>query len=200
MNLKLVVYLLFSITLTANGQSGHRSSPRPSGTNNATTRKDDACSLLTNAEVEAVQGERVQGTKPGSQLERGIMWSQCIYQMITPSKSVSLSLFTPGPQDTSRQTTRNYWRQQFRSQREADEKHDKDSKNKPTAGREEEGRGPTPVKGLGEEAYWISNRISSVLYVLQGDRFVRISIGGVRDESARLEKSKTLAREALKRL
>jgi len=38
------------------------------------------------------------------------------------------------------------------------------------------------------------------LYVLQGDKFLRISIGGIRQEPERIEKSKALARAALKRL
>jgi hypothetical protein len=38
------------------------------------------------------------------------------------------------------------------------------------------------------------------LYVLQGDKFVRISVGGVGEESLRVKKSKVLARAAVKRL
>jgi hypothetical protein len=38
------------------------------------------------------------------------------------------------------------------------------------------------------------------LYVLKGNTFVRISVGGVREEPARIEKSVALARLALKRL
>jgi len=66
--------------------------------------------------------------------------------------------------------------------------------------REEELRKPRPIDGLGEEAYWVGNPISGALYVLKGNSFLRISVGGVREESARIEKSKALARAALKRL
>ena len=38
------------------------------------------------------------------------------------------------------------------------------------------------------------------LYVLKGDTFLRISVGGVREEPARIQKSVALARLALKRL
>ena len=41
---------------------------------------------------------------------------------------------------------------------------------------------------------------TSALYVLKGTRFVRISVGGVRDETARLQRSKALARAAAKRM
>jgi hypothetical protein len=43
-------------------------------------------------------------------------------------------------------------------------------------------------------------RRSWALYVLQADNFVRISVGGVREESVRIEKSKALARAVVKRL
>jgi hypothetical protein len=36
--------------------------------------------------------------------------------------------------------------------------------------------------------------------VLQGDKFIRVSVGGVGEESARVEKSKILALAAVKRL
>lgn len=46
----------------------------------------------------------------------------------------------------------------------------------------------------------MGNPITGILYVLQGDVFLRLSVGGIRKESARLEKSKALARAAIRRL
>jgi len=66
--------------------------------------------------------------------------------------------------------------------------------------REKEGSEARPISGLGEEAYWVGNPVAGALYVLQGGVFLRISVGGVREESARIEKSKVLARAAVKRL
>jgi hypothetical protein len=54
------------------------------------------------------------------------------------------------------------------------------------------------IEGLGEDAYWELR--SGALYVLQGDKFIRVSVGGVGEESARIEKSKILALAAVKRL
>jgi len=42
--------------------------------------------------------------------------------------------------------------------------------------------------------------MTGALYVLKGDTFLRISVGGVREESARIGKSVALARLVLKRL
>jgi len=54
--------------------------------------------------------------------------------------------------------------------------------------------------GVGEEAFWVGNRIMGALYVLKGNAFLRISVGGEKDESVRITKTKTLAQKALKRL
>ena len=56
------------------------------------------------------------------------------------------------------------------------------------------------IDGLGEEAYWTGSPITGALYVLKGDAFLRISVGGEKDESVRIKKAKTLAEKVLKRL
>ncbi len=71
---------------------------------------------------------------------------------------------------------------------------------KPEYEGEEEARKPRRIEGLGEEANWVGTPITGALYVLQGDNFVRISIGVVGEESVRIEKSKILARAVVKRL
>jgi hypothetical protein len=53
---------------------------------------------------------------------------------------------------------------------------------------------------VGEEAYWTGNPITGALYVLKGNSFLRISVGGSADEEARFQKAKTLAQKALLRL
>ena len=65
---------------------------------------------------------------------------------------------------------------------------------------DEESTRPRTIQGLGEQAYWVGSPLVGALYVLKGNTFLRISVGGVREESARIEKSVALARLALKRL
>jgi hypothetical protein len=60
--------------------------------------------------------------------------------------------------------------------------------------------GPRPVPGVGEEAYWVGDRVICALYVLEGDVFVRVSVGGVREEARRLERTKALALRLVERL
>ncbi len=99
-------------------------------------------------------------------------------------------------------TPRKFWQRQFRG---LDTQKDKsrgasNEIEKPESKSEEEAGEARRIKGLGEDAYWVGSPIAGAIYVLQGDKFVRISVGGVGEESIRIEKSKVLARAALKRL
>ncbi len=194
--------LLFcAVSLPAGGvPGGPTQESAKAGKGNSSARRIDACTLLTKTEIEAVQGEPVKETKPSGQPSGGMLMSQCLFRTATFAKSVSLALATPHPAKRSALTPRKFWRKQFHPPEEEEEE-------KPAAGRapkkaepegEKELRKPRSVGGLGEEAYWVGNPVAGALYVLQGDAFLRISVGGVREESARIEKSKTLARAALK--
>ncbi len=64
----------------------------------------------------------------------------------------------------------------------------------------EESVPPKKIDGIGEEAFWASNRFGGMLYVLKGDAFIFISLGGPDDEETKIDKSKALAQKALQRL
>lgn len=162
--------------------------------------KIDVCALLTSAEIEAVQGEPVKETKPGVQPSGGILMSQCLFLTATPAKSVTLTLARTDPARPSALRPRQFWRQQFHPPGLVEKEMRADDN---AAGKSEREKGeskPRLIRGLGEETYWVGNPVAGALYVLQGDSFLRISVGGVREESARIEKSKALARDVVKRL
>ena len=157
----------------------------------------DPCKLLTSGDIQAVQGEAVQESKPGTQPSAGLVMSQCLFRTANPSKSVSVALASAG--STS---PRAFWQKQFGSGHS--ESEDKE-KEKAAAGRkdakeDDEGTRPRAIQGVGEQAYWVGSPMVGALYVLKGDTFLRISVGGVREEAARIQKSVALARLALKRL
>jgi hypothetical protein len=159
----------------------------------------DPCSLLTSADIAAVQGEPVEQTKPSDQPGTGLLMLQCLFRTTTPTKSVSLAVAAP-----SAMSPRAFWRKQFHpGQNATKEKDSARAEKKSVAERkeqEEESTRPRAIAGLGEEAYWVGGPIAGALYVLKGNTFLRISVGGIREESARIEKSKALARVALKRM
>ncbi|HMC29607.1 MAG TPA: hypothetical protein VKL99_02150 [Candidatus Angelobacter sp.] len=160
--------------------------------------KIDVCKLLTSDDIKSVQGDSVEETKPSTQPSGGLRMSQCLYRTTTPARSVSIALAAPATQKP-----RDFWRKQFHrdGEKEKEDKTAADKKDK-KAGREpeEEGSRPRNIKGVGDEAYWVGGPISGALYVLRANTFIRISVGGVREEAARMEKSVALARAALKRL
>ena len=182
---------------------GHAQGPRHPASQAGDSAKQsrlDPCSLLTSAEVAAVQGEPVQQTKPSDQPGTGLLMLQCLFRTTTPTKSVSLAVAAP-----SAMLPRAFWRKQFHpGQNAAKEKDSGEAEKKSVAGHkereEEESTRPRVIAGLGEEAYWVGGPIAGALYVLKGNTFLRISVGGIREEPVRIEKSKALARIAIKRM
>ena len=202
--ISLLLWALLYSAVPLSGGKAPGGSPQKSARAAKDTRsakKIDVCALLTSAEMEAVQGEPVKETKPSVQQSGSFLMSQCFFRTATFTKSVSLALAVPDPAKPSAFTPREFWEKQFHPPEPVEDE-------KPVAGkapkkaeveREEELRKPRPIDGLGEEAYWVGNPISGALYVLKGNSFLRISVGGVREESARIEKSKALARAVVKR-
>jgi hypothetical protein len=151
----------------------------------------DACSLLTAAEIQAVLGETMTDPKPNTQAAGGLLLFQCVFGAASKQ---SISVAVAGPAASSktgaRVTPREFWRRQFHpSVRDPREEREAEEDNRPRA-----------IAGIGDEAYWAGNRVAGALYVLYRDTFVRISIGGIPDERERIEKSKRLARAAIRRL
>jgi hypothetical protein len=163
--------------------------------------KRDACTLLTSAEIEAVQGEPVKETKTSVQPNGEMLVSECLFHTTNFPKSVSVALAVPSSAKPSALAPRKFWQKQFHAPDvEEDKMRAAGKKAQKPEPEDERARKPRRIEGLGEEAYWVGTPITGALYVLQGDTFVRISIGGVGEESVRIEKSKVLARAVVKHL
>lgn len=184
--------------------------PAPSGAAPApASGNSDACALLTSDEIKAVQGEAVKESKPSQRGEASFAVAQCFYTTPTFTKSVSLEMTQRAA--NAKTSPRDFWEEQFGRyeqaggrERERERARERErEKDKGRGGREEEeeeGAPPTPVSGIGDEAFWVNSRVSGTLYVLKGDRFIRISLGGADDDATRQKKAKTLAQKALARL
>jgi hypothetical protein len=166
------------------------SSPSPSvGAVSTPEVVDDfACTLLTKEETQAVQGEAFKSTKPSHQAGAGLVISQCYFELPTTVNSIVLTVTrkAEGGKDPSES-----WREIFHAE-ESERKREK-----------EEGEGekkPLKVDGLGDEAFWTGTRVGGALYVLKGNSYLRISVGGAGDQEQKIAKSKALAENVLKRL
>lgn len=147
----------------------------------------DPCSLLTKSEIQAVQGhapvEKVLSEQPAGSFR----FRQCLYRTPEYTSSVSVAVGIPLATDSKRSGPRQYWQQQFHGQVSA------------APGRKKK-EPPKPIAGLGDEAFWVGDPMTGALYVLKGEVFLRLSVGGPPDETQKIKRAKALASHALKRL
>ncbi|MDX1644781.1 MAG: hypothetical protein R3244_10535 [Thermoanaerobaculia bacterium] len=144
----------------------------------------DPCTLLEAADILTVQqvpvAERVGSRRSGTRFDV----RACFYRTVPHSGSVSLVVALPTAK-TGDDGVGRYWTERFH----------------PAAGFPEGKRQPPdPIDGLGEEAFWVGDPVAGSLYVLAGEVFLRISVGGAPDAAARRERSVALARRALPRI
>ena len=183
----LVSLLVFAVTSCSKPKTTENadkhSSPKPSA---APEVKFDACTLLTKEEIQAVQGEAFTETKPSHKSSAGLSVAQCYFQLPMASNSIVITVTrkAEGGRDPSES-----WKELFHSEKPREKEEG-----------EEEKKGPLVVEGLGDEAFWTGTRVGGALYVLKGNSYLRISVGGAGDQAQKIEKSKTLAESALKRL
>jgi len=183
----------------------------PAATTAASTGKGkiDACALLTSPEIKSVQGEPLKETKASGSAEKGFLVSQCFFTLPTFNNSISLVVTQKGEGAAGRDP-KEFWEETFeKSEGEGEKERDKKSakereKEKERGkGREEEEEEAAPaqkITGVGDEAFWTGSRVGGALYVLKGSTYLRISVGGAGDQQSKINKSKALARWALKRL
>jgi hypothetical protein len=164
----------------------------------------DACSLLTAADVERVQGGALrEAIASGDAAEsagatEAVASTQCFFRVEPFSGSVSLALTRAGRGRADRRELRERWERLLHPE----ERRGQSPARERDGGREEqEPRAAlTPVAGLGEEA-WLAGGAGNVsLYVLAPDAFLRLSVGGPGDAADRSRRAQALARAALARL
>ncbi len=161
----------------------------------AATVKSDACKLVSKEEIESVQATLVNDTKSSERSDDLFRVAQCFYATAESNKSVNLALVQRNPDQQNRRSPKDFWKEKFGP-------YEKQGDGKPESKEVEREQGPAPKKigGLGDDAYWVSNRFGGVLYVLKGDAFISVGLGGADDSETKLEKSKALAQKALQRL
>jgi hypothetical protein len=145
----------------------------------------DACALIAPAEIAVVMGHPVKETKtskPTSSETSSFERWQCFYTVEPFDRSVSLEVTRNNP-NVRHNALAQFWKKTFQ------EAKDTRKSVKPKA-----------VPAIGDEAFWVGDNKAGALYVLKNDSYLRISIGGPDDESVKIEKLKTLAQNALKRL
>src|SRR6185503_306231 len=160
----------------------------------------DACKLLTGEEIKTIQRDTLKDVTPTARSGGTFIISQCFYATSQFVNSVSLTV-TQQSSNPGAKNIREFWKQRFRNAASHDREREKERDNSAKASEEEE-EGPPPerVKGVGEEAYSVGNAKSGALYVLKGNKILRISVGGSNSQPERIERMKSLAQYAIRRL
>lgn len=185
-------------------------SPRP--TPAPVKSKVDVCNLLTSDDLKALQGEAYKEAQRSDRLDGDFVVAQCYYAMPTTVNSVVVNV-TTAKDEAGAPNPKAFWEQTFggdeekageaKGEREREREREKakpKQSERGEEGEEKESSPPQPVKGLGDEAFWVGSPVGGALYVLKRDLFFRVSIGGAGDQKSKLNKSKTLADKILKQL
>jgi hypothetical protein len=184
----------------APGPATQPSQPATIANAEANKGKIDACALLTSKEIQSVQSEPLKETKPSGKSEGGFAVSQCYFTLPTFTNSISLTVMQRGD-GTGARDPKQFWKETFHREKDSEKAaHDKDKNNKGSEEEEEKSAPPEKIAGLGDEAFWSGNRVGGALYVLKGNSYIRISVGGAGDQATKIKKSKALAQMVLKHL
>ncbi len=191
--------LVFSIALLATLASCQKSK-----TDSAVSKRPKiyACTLITGEEVQAIQGSPVRDAKASEQSDGSFRVGQCFYSAETFNKSVSLAVTQSDPASAKARNPKDFWKETFGRYegKTKEEKGDEEKKESLREQDEEKGRPPKKIEGIGDAAYWTSNRVGGALYVLKNDVYIRVSVGGPESEDALINRCKALAEKALSRL
>jgi hypothetical protein len=160
----------------------------------------DACSLLTSADIRTVQNAPVASTKSSEPERERFAVSQCFYTLVPFSKSISLEVTRRRPGE--KESPRDYWKELFAPSRWKGKDRDREKEKESEGEEEREKRSSAPrrVRAVGDDAYWVGPATGGGLYVLSGDAFFRLSLGGSDPELVKIRKLARLARKAVKRL
>src|SRR6202022_549068 len=141
------------------------------GEHRGVTVTSDACGLISKEEVGSIQAAPVNETKTSEHSDGALLVSQCFYTAAEFSKSVALALVRSDPKQGSKRSPKDFWKEKF------DPYQDEEPKTK-SGDEKEQGSAPKKIEGLGDNAYWVGNRFGGMLYVLKGDAFISIGVGG----------------------
>jgi len=155
-----------------------------------TAKVIDACSLLTSQEIEAIQGAPLKDTKPSVNSQGGTAVSQCYFLLPVAADSIVLTV-TQRAGGSNSPDPKQSWEDIFHADKEKESEREEGENKSPP---------PERIGGLGDEAFWAPRRFGGTLYVLKGNTYISLSVGGSGDQATKLQKSRALAEIALKHL
>jgi hypothetical protein len=145
---------------------------------------NSVCSLISiHAVIEAQQAHFMSSTATTHDDGR-FKTATCYYKLEPEYQSVSLEILSPSK--TGSGSPSEFWREKFRSARDKDVAEAKHSNL------------PVHVADVGDDAYWVDTGRDGALYVLQGERIMRLSLGGRTPQVEKKYRAIKIANSALK--
>ena len=146
----------------------------------------DACTLLSKEEIASVQGDAPAKTQLVGQSEGGLAVSQCNFLLPVGTNSISLQVVQRAEGPNARDP-KQVWQETFHQ-------------SPPDAAKSKRARPLQRIDGVGEEAFWLGNLKTGAFYVLKGNRYIRITVGGEEDLETKIAKCSKLSEFVLPRL
>jgi hypothetical protein len=163
-----------------------------------------ACALITGEEVAGVQAAVVTDATAAEQIRDGLAISRCFYRAADYARSVHLELARRDASRADAPSPMIRWRELFPAAEPAAGQGEprKSRRISPQGSQEppaEKLAERQAVPGLGDEAWWVGTAVYGALYVRRDEAFLRLSLGGEGDLTAKLARARTLAERALAR-
>ena len=157
----------------------------------AATAALDPCTLLTAADIKAVQREEPRETKASERPGGALAAQQCFYTLPTFAQSVAIEVRLPTGK-APKTAVRDEWNLVTGKERKGGERDEEEEEKKTSK--------PIVIKGVGRGAVWSGSAKVGALYVLGKNAIVRVSVGGAADQKAKIKACSTLAKRILARL
>jgi len=145
----------------------------------------DPCSFLTSDQIQAILGEPLKDVRRNEKIEGILLVTQCFFELPTVSNSAVLTV-TQKSSAAEARDPKDVWAETFTG-----------GKNAAGSTGRKKVKPPRAVEGLGDGAFWAGNPKIGSLYVLKGNAYFRISIGGNEGPEVKIEKCKALAQKVL---
>jgi hypothetical protein len=143
---------------------------------------DSTCSWISTDLIAKAQGADFVTAKSSEHDDGRFRTATCYYKLRPEYQSVSLEVISHSK--TGAGNPPELWREKFRGNvKAADPDSGAEAKGKEDglsekAGEAEHQKKPEHVEGVGDDAYWVDTGRDGALYVLQGERIIRLSLGG----------------------
>src|SRR5206468_4732535 len=100
--------------------------PVPRSSQESNRAQIDVCGLITNREIEAIQGSPIKETKSSARSDAAFLVSQCFYTATEFSKSVSLAVMQRDLDRPTRTSPKDCWMERFGRYSGEEKERDKD--------------------------------------------------------------------------